>query len=346
MEAGWGTNPKSPHQPHGNSCQRATPGLCHEGVCAGHTQHCQPWWVSWPWGQCGTKDGAQGDSSRFGDPGTGLGPLGLPSHSDLILHVGSQPFLAHSDGRGAANNRGFTAISGVYLPQPEHDAQGRVHSTGSQRQSRSCYSCTTAIPIPLTHLKCRRSQQPVSLLASRKVPCPLPISQECKHSAVLPQCTQYGGERQRSSALLLNMVLLLRGRRQPHALLAGGGGKETWPSKEGWQGPVLTVCSPSPGWGLGSHPMAQSGCPRDGLAVGYPCSSAEPSRDSSAFRDGVWGLTAAGPKGFVLTVVMLMASAFLSPHAGWVQPSVRASPAPRLPQPLSRNKNIPSQSAS
>lgn len=119
-----------------------------------------------------------------------------------------------------------------------------------------------------------------------------------------------------------------------------------WPSKEGWQGPVLTVCSPSPGWGLGSHPMAQSGCPRDGLAVGYPCSSAEPSRDSSAFRDGVWGLTAAGPKGFVLTVVMLMASAFLSSHAGWVQPSVRASPAPRLPQPLSRNKNIPSQSAS
>lgn len=258
MEAGWGTNPKSPHQPHRNSCQRATPGLCHEGVCAGHTQHCQPRWVSWPWGQCGTKDGAQGDRSRFGDPGAGLGPLGLPSHSDLILHVGSQPFLAHSDGRGTANNWGLTAISGVYLPQPEHDAQGRVHSTGSQRQSRSCYSCTTAIPILLTHLKCRRSQQPVSLLASRKVPCPLPISQECKHSAVLPQCTQYGGERQRSSALLLNMVLLLRGRRQPHALLAGGGGKETCGHLRRAGRALCSLYAPHPldgGWDPGSHPI-------------------------------------------------------------------------------------------
>lgn len=187
----------------------ASPGGCpSHGVSVGH------------------KMGHKGTAAGPGDPSAVLRPLGPLSHSDLILHVSSQPFLAHRDGRGAANKRGsqqspvFTCPVWSMTPKAESTALAASAKTGP----------VTAAPQPSpsrSHaLNVDGSQQPVSLLASRKVPCPLPISQECKHSAALPQCTQSGGERQRSSALLLNMVLLPRGRRQPHALLAGGGGKE------------------------------------------------------------------------------------------------------------------------
>lgn len=131
MEPGRGTNPKFPHKSHRYSCQCATPGLCQEWGCAGHTQHCQSGGFPGHGVSVGHKMGHKGTAAGPGDPGAVL-----MSHSDLILHVSSQPFLAHRDGREAANKRGsqqspvFTCPVQSMTPKAESTALAASAKTG------------------------------------------------------------------------------------------------------------------------------------------------------------------------------------------------------------------------
>lgn len=150
----------------------------------------------------------------------------------------------------SSTQTGPTVISGVYLPRCRIQTPGAESTAlAASPETDPVTAATQPSSICLHALNVEAPSSPAEKFLGLYQYHRNANTAELSSRSSANRGTERGGERQPSSAQLLNMVLLLRGRREPRVLLLGeGGGKGNVSChlRRIWQGPLLATSSAIP----------------------------------------------------------------------------------------------------